>query len=496
MPRPFPACLRWLTILAAMAACVAPASAQAADRPNILLILTDNTGWGDWGAYGGGALRGAPSPHIDKLAADGMRLTNFNTEAQCTPSRSALMTGRYAVRSGTQSVPRGGSAFGLIPWEITIAATLKAKGYATGHFGKWHLGEVEGRFPTNRGFDEWYGISRSSGEAMYLAPDLLSRNSAVQERYVPEDREPWIYEGKAGQPSKKLKPYDLEERRRIDQEITRRAIGFMERQVKAGTPFFSYVPLTATHFPTYPHPDFAGKSGYGDYADMLVQTDAYVGQMLAALDRMGATRNTIVIFTADNGVEDPQNGAGQFTGWTGPWAGTYFTAMEGGIRVPFMIRWPGHVPAGAVNDEIVHLVDLFPTLAAWAGAMVPKDRPFDGIDMSAFFEGKRKESGREGIVIFVGDDLRALKWRHFKQHFGWAMTKYSPVERYSTVPKLVDLIRDPREERHVLEPYNHWTQFGFAKVLNPFLKSVAQCPNIQPGAPDDFVPACKEAPAP
>jgi arylsulfatase len=132
------------------------ASAQAADtKPNILLILTDNTGWGDWGAYGGGALRGAPSPRIDKLAADGMRLLNFNTEPQCTPSRAALMTGRHAIRSGAQSVPIGTALYGLVPWEITLAETLSDAGYATACFGKWHLGRTPGRWPTDRGFDEW-----------------------------------------------------------------------------------------------------------------------------------------------------------------------------------------------------------------------------------------------------------------------------------------------------------------------------------------------------
>ena len=147
------------------------ATAAAQDRPNVLLILLDNTGWGDFGPYGGGALRGAPSPRIDKLASEGMLLQNFNTEPQCTPSRSALMTGRHAIRSGTQSVPVGLPYYGLVPWEITIAELLSDAGYATGIFGKWHLGKTKGRFPTDQGFDEWYGIPNSTDECLWVSPE-------------------------------------------------------------------------------------------------------------------------------------------------------------------------------------------------------------------------------------------------------------------------------------------------------------------------------------
>jgi arylsulfatase A-like enzyme len=477
---------RFLGVLAVLAS---GAASAAPSTPNVLMIVTDNTGWGDFGTYGGGALRGAPSPHIDQLASEGMKLLNFNTEPQCTPSRSALMTGRHAIRSGTQSVPIGNVPYGLLPWEVTLAEALKAKGYATAAFGKWHLGDVARRFPTGQGFDEWYGIANSSGESLYVEPALLSHVSIAADAKVPPGREPWILESVAGQPPKQVKLYDVAARRRIDAELTRRTIDFMQRQHKEGKPFFAYVPLTATHFPTLPHPDFEGKSGHGDYADMLVQTDAYVGQMTAALDKLGIAKDTIVIFTADNGVEHPDNGDGQYSGWTGPWAGTYFTAMEGGLRVPFILRWPGTVAAGSVNNEIVHLVDVFPTMAKWTGADVPGDRPIDGIDMSEFFAGKRVNSGREGLVIYVADDLRAVKWRDWKVHFAWAETKYSPIERFSTVPKIVDLTRDPRERRQTVEPYNSFVQFYVIPLIGALQASMRKFPNIPVGSPDDFVPA-------
>jgi len=470
----------------------AQAASTAGAQPNVLLILLDNTGWADFGVYGGGQLRGAPTPNIDRLAGEGMRLLNFNTEAQCTPSRSALMTGRFAVRSGTQSVPLGTRHYGLVPWEITIAEALRNKGYATAINGKWHLGHTPGRYPTDQGFDEWFGIANSSGESIYNDTEWLrSKSNLADAQSIDEADRPKVLEARSGSAPDELRLFTVDERRRIDAEITRRTIDFMERQKKAGKPFFAYVPMTAMHFPSLPHPDFVGKSGHGDYADMLVQTDHYVGQLLQALERLGIAKDTIVIFTADNGVEVTENGDGQYTGWTGPWAGTYFTALEGGLRTSFIMRWPGQVPAGAVNNEIVHLVDIFPTIAAITGAGLPADRPIDGIDMSEFFRGKQASSGREGFPIYVGDDLRAIKWHDWKVHFGWAETKYSAVERYSTAPKVVDLIRDPREERNVAEPSNAWLQFKAMPVMLQFLGSTKKFPNVPVGAGNDYQPATK-----
>jgi arylsulfatase len=465
-----------------------PASAEP-DPPNVLLILLDNTGWADFGVYGGGALRGAPTPNVDRLAGEGMRLLNFNTEPQCTPSRSALLTGRFAIRSGTQSVPLGTRRYGLVPWEITIADALSERGYATAIYGKWHLGHSPGRYPTDNGFADWFGIANSSGESIYNDHAWLRRKSVLADaQSIPEEDRPKVLEARAGKRPRELRPFDTDERRVIDAEITRRTIDFMTRQKRAGRPFFVYVPMTAMHFPTLPHPDFDGRSGHGEYADMLVQTDHYIGEMMAAIDELGIAEDTIVIFTADNGPEHPDNGDGQYTGWTGPWAGTYFTATEGGLRTSFIMRWPGQVPAGAVNNEIVHLVDVFPTLAHFTGAAVPDDRPIDGVDMAEFFRGNRESSGREGFPIFVGDDLRAVKWHDWKVHFGWALTKYDPVLRYSTAPKVVDLTRDPREERQAAEPDNAWIQFKATPVVETFMASIRKFPNVPVGAADDYAP--------
>ena len=303
-----------------------------------------------------------------------------------------------------------------------------------------------------------------------------------------EGRRPYILEAGKGEQPRRLEPYDMNGKRLIDLEITRRTIDFMRRGHESGKPFFAYVPMSAMHFPTLPAPEFAGRSGHGDYTDMLMQTDHLVGKMLDALEQMGIAENTLVIFTADNGVESPENGDGQYNGWAGPWAGTYFTALEGGLRAPFIARWPGKIPAGSRNNEIVHLVDVFPSLASISGASVPKDRPIDGIDMADFFTGKRLGSGREGFPIFVGNELYAVKWHDWKVHFIWQASKYSPKQVFSTIPKVVNLVQDPREERQAAEPYNTWTQF-MLDILVQFQLSARQYPHVPVGAPNDYQPA-------
>jgi arylsulfatase len=282
-----------------LALMVSAGAVFAQDKPNIVLVFMDlvfmdNFGWGEPGFNGGGITRGAPTPRLDKLSSEGIRLTNFNVESQCTPSRAAIMSGRYAIRTGNGTIPLGGGVYGLVQWEVTMAEMLSDAGYATGMFGKWHLGHTEGRFPTDQGFDEWYGIPNSSDETPWEVLDGYAE-SGVEGTY--------IYEGKKGSAPKRVMDYNLEQRALIDLELTKKSIDFMKRQVKAGKPFFLYVPYTMTHYPLIPHPDFAGKTGNGRFADVLAQIDAYNGMLLDAVDELGIRDNTLFIFTADNGPE-------------------------------------------------------------------------------------------------------------------------------------------------------------------------------------------------
>jgi arylsulfatase len=460
-------------ILVAAAACSAkPARTQAlADAPNVVFILTDNLGYGEVGAYGGGLTRGAPTPRIDSLAQDGTRFMNFNMETQCTPSRSSLLTGRWAIRSGTYAVPFGGVADGLTQWEVTMGEALSDAGYATGYFGKWHLGSKDGRLPNDQGFDEWFGIPRTTDEALWpespgWSPDIMPAEQMM--------------EGRKGEKSRELGVYDLTQRRLIDAEITRRAVSFIGKQSGSGKPLFTYVALTQPHLPTEPNPDFKGKTGNGDWADVLTETDTHVGQILDAVDKAGIRDNTIVVFTSDNGPEFIR----PWDGWAGPWRGQYFTALEGGIRVPFMIRWPGRIPAGRETNEMVHGVDMFATLARFSGATVPTDRPFDSIDQSEFFLGNTDKSAREGFPIWCSDRLQAVKWRNWKLHFYRQDTMFDPPVKYP-IPMVFNLFTDPREEKPTPDS---WVVGPVLKIVGEFDRSVKEHPLIPMGTPDPYTP--------
>ncbi len=455
----------------------------AQEQPNIVLVFLDNFGYGEPGFNGGGIIRGTPTPRMDQVAQEGLRLTNFNVEVQCTPSRSALMTGRYAVRSGNATVPIGEGVYGLVQWEVTMAEMLSDAGYATGMFGKWHLGRTDGRFPTDQGFDEWYGIPNSTDESTYSSLTGFEE-SEVSETYV--------MEGKKGEKPEKVRPYRLDYRPLIDRDLTDKAMDFMDRQTKAKKPFFIYLPYTATHFPTMPHPDYEGKTGNGPWADLLKQIDDYTGELLDKIDNLGIADNTIFIFTADNGPEALDFNNTSMTvetaihGSPGPWRGTLFTGFEGGLRVPFAIRWPAKIKAGQSSDEIVHAMDLYPTLAKVAGATTPNDRIIDGIDMADFFTGKIDKSGREAIIVYMGNDIFGVKWRNWKLHFKEQNSWNSVLETY-TMPRLYNLYNDPQEKDNVLFPHT-WVPKAALQHLTKHVASLKKNPPIKMGQKDPYNP--------
>ena len=427
-----------------------------AAKPNIVLVLMDNFGYGEVGVYGGGALRGAPTPNIDSIARDGYQLTNYNVEAECTPSRAALMTGRYGIRTRQRpGEPPRDIWYGITKWEVTLAEMLSEQGYATGMFGKWHLGDTEGRYPTDQGFDEWYGLPRSSDRAFWPDSDSFQADAHPNAVFT------HVMSAKRGEKPKQLDVYGREKRTLIDREITDHALDFIQRMHKQKQPFFAYLPYTQTHEPVDAHPDFKGSTGNGSFADVLAQTDAYVGELLALIDKLGIADNTIFIFTSDNGRE----GVVRSFGFTGPWRGTMFSPYEGSLRVPFLIRYPGVIPPGQVSNDIVHQVDLFPTLASFTGGNVPKDRVLDGVNQSAFFSGKSKKSARESMVIYIGNELFGAKWRNWK-----ILLKELDSESYAiknmAYPSIYNLIIDPKEE----EPEHFylddtWVDFPLWQVI-------------------------------
>lgn len=436
--------------------------ARAQQRPpNIVIMYPDNLGYGEVGIYGGN--RGVPTPRIDALSKQGMRLTNFNVETFCTPSRAALLTGRYGVRSGTLGYTQPWS--GMTLWETTLAELLAPRGYTSALFGKWHLGNAAARSPTNQGFDEWYGIRDSSNE---------SQRSTMNDT-------PYIWEGKSGAPSKPVKEFNLVTRRTVDREATERAVDFMTRSTQARKPFFLYLPFTLIHFPTLPHPEFAGKTGAGDIGDAMAEMDRNVGVVVDAIKRLGIDSNTIVIWASDGGAEARR----PWRGTSGPWRGFYNTAMEGGIRTPFMIRWPGRIPAGQVSNEIVHNTDVFTTLAHAVGVEVPKDRAIDGVNQLAFFEGKQARSNRDSFLYFApGGQVRAVKWGDWKLHYVWQDEPGQPVER---TMKLFNLRSDPKEETDIKDA-NPWVPSAIGKIVSDFWMTVDRFPLIPVGAADPYQP--------
>jgi arylsulfatase len=463
------------TVFFLAASMLNPLEAQQTAKPNIIYFLVDNLGIGELSSYSGGPLRGTYTPNIDSFAKEGIRLLNFAPETQCTPSRSALMTGRYSIRSGNQTVALAGSHSGLVKWERTMGDIFSEAGYATAIVGKWHIGDSEGRWPTDHGFDEWYGIPRSYDEALWPSDPWYDPKRDPVTR---------VLEGRRGQPVQELEQLTLEVRRNIDAEYMKRAKDFLKRSADAHKPFFLYFNHSLMHLPTIARAEFQGKTGHGEWADSLLELDTDFGTLLAYLKELGVADNTIVVFSGDNGPEEmePWRGDG------GPWRGSYFTGMEGSLRTPAIVRYPGHVPAGQVSNEIVHITDMFTTLVRWIGLEVPKDRVIDGVDQRAFFEGKQNTSDRDGFLYWMGDTLYGVKWRNFKMVLVLQKTLADPALRLAT-PHLVNLDTDLKELKAYDFPYIHsWVFAHTAGLLRDYRQSIERENLIPVGAPLDYVP--------
>src|SRR5512132_1817244 len=447
-------------------------------QANIVFILVDNVGWGDFGVYGGTI----PTPRIDKLASEGIRFNDYNVEVECTPSRSAILTGRHPVRSGTYKFPLPGEGkAGLAPWEYTIAELLSDAGYATALFGKWHVGNTQGRLPNDQGFDEWWGIQNSWDEAGYTAWPLFKESG------VPELM---IWEGKKGEKSKSVMPLDLEVRPIVDEKyIVPKTVDYIKKNAAAKQPFFVYVGYSRMHTPMIPNPNYANKSTArsGAFADTIAEMDDRVGQIVDAVKEAGIDDNTVIILSSDNGGGGciPQVGPGS----NGPWRGDFFnTPFEGSMRVPAMIRWPGQVPAGVVTEQRLAAVDWLPTLAGMAGASerVPKDRPIDGVDASSFMLGKSDETGRDSYVFFGADgELMSIKWKLYKVVFRYTTNAPAAQSAYikPQLPMMYDLSSDPHEDSNLwwTDLTNAWMLAPCFKLIAEFKASVEEYPNIEVG---------------
>ena len=376
-------------------------------RPNIIVIYADDLGYGDLGCYGSAI----PTPNIDRLAEEGARFTNFYSASPvCSPSRAALMTGRYPTRVEVPVVLGPGDP-GLPDSETTLAQVLKSAGYRTSCIGKWHLGSSARYLPTNRGFDEFFGVPYSAD----MSPCPLIRGTSVMA------------------PSADLTT--------LTARFTQEATDFIARSTEA--PFFLYLAHTAPHLPLAPSPRFAGKSNLGPYADVVRELDWSTGEVLAALKNSGLDSNTLVVFSSDNGP--------WYQGSPGKLRGRKGDTYEGGMREPFLARFPGVIPSGIGCTGLANTMDLLPTLARLSGA-VASTNPLDGIDIWPLMTGQQWELDREVFLYFDSVYLQCARLGRWKLHLTRYNTKaWSPVPSGGRLnlplpkPELYDLVTDPQE---------------------------------------------------
>jgi len=491
--------MSWLGPLVAVIAAVVvtPAVAQQSQKPNVVFILADNVGYGDLGPYGGGELRGAPTPRIDRLSHEGLRLTQFLVEPACTPSRTALMTGRYSIREGLSLILLPDGPNTLSAGSVTMGQLFKSAGYATAIFGKWHLGKAPQSLPTAHGFDEYYGIppDMTWDSATYVEKIELT-HSFPAPLDVLLARGPQVVEAMAGGELHNVRPFTPEVRAEIDNELVAKSIDFMMRQTTAGKPFFLYLPFSMGHIPNLPSSQFKGKSRIGNYGDKLMEGDYHVGQIIDALKRLGVDDNTLLVFASDNGpsgeaFREYGNAGTPDMGSSGPFRGELGEVTEGSIRTFCFIRWPGHIKPDTTSYAMFSIMDFFPTFASIIGAKMPSDRPIDGVDQTDVLLGKSESGKRDNLLSFIGGDLVAARWKQWRVYFtdvhptGIGPQRQpgpgsagAPMAGY---PKVFNIEMDPHEDLNVFGLFPFVAEPAL-KVVEEYLSSVKQHPN--PPAPN------------
>jgi arylsulfatase len=462
------------------------ASPAQTKKPNILIIWGDDIGFWNISAYNQGMM-GYKTPNIDRIAKEGALFTDWYGQQSCTAGRACFLTGQSGYRTGLLKVGLPGAKEGLQERDVTIAQLLKAQGYMTAQFGKNHVGDLDEHLPTNHGFDEFMGsLYHLNAEEEFENPDYFKDPEMIKKYQTRGVIHAWAMPD-GTQKIESTGPLGKKRMETIDEEITKASLDYLEKAAKSDKPFFLWWNSTRMHVWTHLKESSKGKTGLGTYPDGMVEHDAMVGQLLDKLKELGLDKNTIVMYSTDNGAEKmtwPDGGQSPFRGEKG-------TQWEGGFRVPCVIRWPGMIQPGTVLNDIVSHEDMLPTLLSAAGVpdvkeqllkgMKVGDKTFkvhlDGYDQSAYFAGKAEDPRKE--FFYFGDDgnLAAMRYQQYKIVFqeqrgegaeGWQ-------ENYSTlrVPKVYNLRSDPFEAADHSIDYWHW-RMDHMFILVPAQQYVGQ----------------------
>jgi arylsulfatase A-like enzyme len=428
---------------------------EAADKPNILVIFGDDIGWMNVSSYGGDIM-GVQTPNIDRIGREGLRLTAFYAQPSCTAGRAAFLTGQLPVRTGLTTVGTPGSPAGLQKGDITLAEILKTRGYATAEFGKNHLGDLEDQLPHRHGFDEYWGSLYHLNSSEDLEDPDRPTDAQFRKQFDPRG----VISGTADGPTKDEGPLTVKRMETFDDEVTAKSLAYLDARAKDHKPFFLWHNSTREHVFIHLKQAAQRQSRAGNedvYGDGLKEHDAQVGELLDKLDATGLAKNTIVIYTTDNGAYQymwPMGGSSPFRGDKG-------TTWEGGVRAPCVIRWPGAV-GGRVSGEIVDMTDLLPTLAAAAGepdvvAKLEKGTSYgastyklhlDGFDQTPLFTGKSERSNRDVVFYYDETVLTAIRYKQFKLTFSAKFDGHwdDPLQNLGR-PQITNLLMDPFERQ-------------------------------------------------
>ncbi|MCK3683862.1 sulfatase [Maribellus sp. YY47] len=439
----------WLAFLIILfSSCSTQSSKKENEKlPNFVVVFIDDMGYGDVGCYGA---TGYTTPNLDKMAAGGMRFTNFYAaQPVCSASRAGLLTGCYPNRIGFSGALSPHSKVGINPDETTIAELLKSKGYATGIFGKWHLGHLQKFLPLQNGFDEYVGIPYSND--MWPLDDVGNPlPEGHRRRTFPEL--PIMVGNEVGERVTSLQDQD-----KLTTLYTEKAVNFINRH--AGEPFFLYLPHSMGHVPLGVSDKFRGKSQQGKYGDVMMEIDWSVGEIEKALENNGIADNTVFIFTTDNG---PWLNYGNHAGSAGGLREGKTTSWDGGQRVPFIVKWPGKIPPGTICNKLACAIDILPSFAQISGADLPKNK-IDGTSIVELWKGNTDAEPRETILFYYGkNNLNAVRkgnWKLVLPHT-WASYNTRPgkdgrggprANMKVEEPELYNMMRDPGEQYNVIE---------------------------------------------